>query len=514
MALSMQEEIRLKAAFMEVTRERRLALEKMFAGTQLKVKDYKALAVEAVTAAKQAKKVVSSADGVHVPSLDMPSLNPDIFKGIDLPKLSKIKIPGLTLPDFPIARIPDINLGSLPGFDLPRFRLNLKGILRHKDLLPTINLRAMIWGLSQRWPHISLPSLVLDLQKLMGIDLPGQISGFKDAFPDFFSVDLRIPLPNLKLPDVNITMNLPNPSLPEINLPDLSVPGLNMSEMLKIPGFDKAMRLLVELFDVDDLQDILAELGQEFMLDFVSSALPVVQQVKSGALAAKEWGKSAQEFYRSCKTTKHKNALIPGDARAACDAIRRLLRESSADHAAVATIRTTQLGTSTAGLFADLGGVTGPAVSAASALAKLCHKLVVFGAKYKEMKRVNEILRTGNGHQLNSDLFNVSPLLGCYFIVNNDHMIVLNVIADNLMEDDWMNNAEKNKREHLDPLIKDAQRFIDKSRYVLTPLRATKGMYVKRDFISRLKEGATLYAKKKVGLAPKDAKVSSHRYIG
>jgi hypothetical protein len=302
--------------------------------------------------------------------------------------------------------------------------------------------------------------------------------------------------------------------VPHIHLPDVDIPGLDIPKLLKIPGFDKVLKLLFELFDSVDVPDIIAELGINFLTDFISSALPIVQQVKSGAQAASNWGNAAQQLHKSCKVTKHLPFILPGNARDACEAVRTLLRESSAEYAATATIQTVQLATSTAGLFADLGGVTGPAVSAAAAVAKMCQSITIFAMKYKEMKKINEVLATTPAEALNSNIFAISPLLGCYYLANNTTSNILNVLMKNMLEDDWMRDAERNKRQHLDPLIRDAQSFIAKSRYVLTPIRQNIGMYVEKSTMDKYKERLALYFKKKVGLAPQSARVSTHRYIG
>ena len=169
---------------------------------------------------------------------------------------------------------------------------------------------------------------------------------------------------------------------------------------------------------------------------------------------------------------------------------------------------------STAGLFADLGGVTGPAVAAASAIATTCQKITIMGARYKEMKKVNLILSTSSMDALTSSLFQVSPLLGCYYLANNTTSNVLNILSNNIIEDGWMANWEQNKRNHLDPLLKECQRFISESRYVLDPIRQNKGMYVEKSGMDKLQDGLSLYIKKKRGLAPAHATVATHKYIG
>ncbi len=130
------------------------------------------------------------------------------------------------------------------------------------------------------------------------------------------------------------------------------------------------------------------------------------------------------------------------------------------------------------------------------------------------MKQVNLILSTTPGEYLTSNIFKVSPLLGCYYLANNTTSNVLNIMSNNIIEDNWMTQWEQNKKNHLDPLIKECQRFINESRYVLDPIRQNKGMYIEKSSFEKLKEGATLYIKKKLGMAPATARVASHKYIG
>jgi hypothetical protein len=488
MTLSFQEEIALNAAIMAIKRERSTSLNSMFSGAQLapksRLQDAKTLANEA----KDCKKKIEAVPGLAIPNLALPALNVNIFKGIDLRSLVDFRIPAL--PGIDLSWIPDIRLGDLPGFNLPQVRLNLKGILKFKDLLPNISLRALAYALAVKWPDINFPSLIWDLSKLLNLNFDFTFPRLKLVYPDFLSIDL----------DIN---------LPEINLPEINFPAL-----LKVPGFDKVLRLLFDLFDELDLNVIIEELGAEFLVDFFSSALPLVGQVKAGAQAASNWGTSANDWHKATQIKVHREFVLPGNARDACDAVAVLLRNSRDEHATLATIQTTQLAVSTAGLFTDLGGVTGPAVAATAALAKTCHKVLIMGARYKEVKKINLMLKSTPVGNLRSNIFNVSPLLGCYYLANNTTSNVLNVLSSNIIEDaDWMSNADLYKRNHLDPLIKESQRFILESRYVLTPIQQNKGMYVALGFSEKIKQGASLYVKKKLGMKV-GGSIPTHKYIG
>jgi hypothetical protein len=531
----MKEEIELQAAFMAIKRERRESLREMFTGTQLnpksRVEDAKNLATDGKACVAAMKKIpgvtVPKIDvpSVNLPSIDLPSidvpainLNINIFKGIDLRALVNFRIPTLSLPGVDLSWIPDIKLGKLPHFDLERIRINLKGILKFKDLLPDISLRALAFSLAVKWPSISFPSLIFDLSKILNIpfiDFDLVFPRFRLAYPDFFSIDLHIRLPDISVPDINLpSIAIPHIDLPEIDLSSLRIPDFDISGLIKIPGFDKVLRLLFSLFDLVDLPAIIIELGLAFIMDFVSAVLPIVQQVKAGAQAASNWAVAAQDWHKANKTKAHSKFLLPGNARDACEAVATLLRNSRDEHATLAGIQTTQLGASTAGLFVDLGGVTGPAVAAAAAVAKTCQKVLIMGARYKEVKKVNLILRSEPDRALASNIFQVSPLLGAYYLANNTTSNVLNILSNNLLEDDWMAHWEVNKREHLDPLIAESKRFILESRYVLAPIRQSKGMYQQLGFTERLQAGATLYIKKKLGRVPAGTRAPTHKFIG
>ncbi|MEQ9327161.1 MAG: hypothetical protein RJQ21_07685 [Rhodospirillales bacterium] len=512
MALTASEETALRAAFMEIQRERRLSLQRMFEGTQLKPKSLLQDAKDMAKEANKTRKAMQKVPGINVPDVNLPSLNVGLFKGIDLRKLVDIDLPPFGLPGWKLSLVPNWRLGDIPGFNLPRVRINLKGIIKYKDLLPDIRLPVLVWSIGVNFPHLSLPSVLWDLEKIFGINL-----NLPDLFPEFAVPDFSVNLPNVALPDISLPhVNVPSIDLdfPTINLSAIDIPDFDLSMYMKIPGFDGVLKLLFELFDAVDLPDIIAEIGLDFLTDFISGALPIVQQLKSGKNMIKEWGKAAQEFHKSRQVKKHMPFILPGNARDACLAVQRLLQESSAEHAGLATTHSAQFAVSTAGLFADLGAATGPATSAVAAAARTCQKVVIFAAKYKEMKKINAILRDNPGNTLTSNIFEISPLLGCYYLANNTTSNVLNILCDNILMDNWMMDAENNKKKHLDPLIKESQRFIDKSRYVLSPIRQSKGMYVQRGYFEKKKEAAGLYFKKKFGLAPQDAKVKSHRYIG
>jgi hypothetical protein len=505
--LSVEEQRDLDIALAEIRRERFKSLGEMFRGTQLQRRGLAKDAEEAKKAAEEAKKVLKAVPGLDVSA----DFNFDLFKGINLKNL---KIPTYDL-GRPWNLIPDINIGSLPGFSLPS--INIPG-LQFPDLLPNISLRFLVWNIGIKFPHINLPSLTFDISKLLNINWPDwpELPRIEAEFPEWpwdLNIDLRVDLPDF--PDVNF------PKLPDfphlnIDLPQLrlALPEFEWDKYLKIPGFRDLLKLLAELVDSVDLPDILGELGSQFLNDFVASALPIIGQLKTGAKAANSWRKAAKDAYHSHKTTKAKAVVVPGHAAGACTALSNMLKESSKDNAARATIETTQLAISSGALFTDAGLGSGPLISAAAALGKLAIQIHRFSLEYKAYKNVNLMLKHYRTENLGIELFTTCPLLACYYIANNTTSNVVNCLSDDLMQDNWMDDVEKNIKNYINPLVKNSQQFIANSRYVLRPLRQDKGMYIKCSRMERWKNAFKLSVKKKFGYASKDATVKTHKFIG
>jgi hypothetical protein len=291
-------------------------------------------------------------------------------------------------------------------------------------------------------------------------------------------------LPNLNLPNIE----LPNFELPSIDFPDLDLPSIDLPGFgtldLTIPGLRGILRLLIELFDGLDLPNILIEIGADVFVDFVSAALPVLGQIKSGAQAAQEWGKAAKKAYQVYKVTGQKELLLPGDPRAAADAVKQLLKRAGLDHTAKASIKTTQFATSTAGLALDAGALTGPLISAAASLATLTLRIYSIGVAHKEKLAGNAALKTPE--KLNANIFVACPTLGCYLLTCSDTSSVINILTSQIGAPNWTGDVVAMKRK-IDPLLLEATNFIRTSPYELQGLKSNKGIFApkKKSFFSR-----------------------------
>lgn len=406
-----------RIALMEIERQRQRNLAQLFKGTEFvpKMSAQAKRAQELAEAAKNAATETRRALGqIGVPVVDIHL--PDI----SLPNISipSIALPELGLPNLPAFDIPDF---GLPGFDLP----------------------------SVRFPDLGIPDF-----NIPRFDLPG------------------VALPNLNLPDFDL--NLPNIHIPQLRVPSIDIPGLGSLD-LRIPGIRHVLQLLIELFDGLDLPDIALEIGAEFIVDWVATALPVLGQIKSGAQAAMEWGRAARRGYQVYQVGRQKAFILPGDPVAAADAVRVLLQREAAMHSGKASIRTTQFATSTAALALDAGAISGPLISTGSALANLSLRIYAIATQHKERVAGNELLR--QPEQLDAQVFGASPLLGAYLLTCSNTSDVINLLTSSIGAPGWMNDAERMKRK-IDPLLTESTKLIRASPYELKGLKSNKGIYL------------------------------------
>jgi hypothetical protein len=461
---SFKAELAEAAALMELRLERTRALRQMFQGRQLirksKLADAMKIAKEARDAASKLKKALPQ---VHVPDLVAPKPNFDLLRGINLREIPNFRLP--SIPDYDLNLIPDIQLKNIPNFNLQKLRVDL-GFLTNLELLPDLKLRLLLGYLAVKLVAFDLPSIIQQLNFIFDVDML-KLPGFPTAWFDFEPPTIE--LPDVNLPDVNLP-RVPALDLPTINLPSVDIPGLDVPDLLKkLPGFDRVLRLLFELFDLCDIGIIIEELGLEAVKEFISAALPIVGQIKNGAQAAKKWYDTARGLHRARKVTKQKQFLLPGNARDAAEAVRKLLKEKAKDDAVAATVKTSQFAVGTAGLFADLGAATGPAVSAAGTIATICWKITRLAGEYKQRTAINRYLKQTDGDMLTSEIFTLCPLLGAMFLANSTRSTIANFLVEDITSDDFMENFEENNRKYIEPLIKEATKFIVASGWTLYP---------------------------------------------
>ena len=247
---------------------------------------------------------------------------------------------------------------------------------------------------------------------------------------------------------------------------------------------------------IQDYQDVVDAVTNQTLQQLFTEMTPFLGILTSGLKSAKGWKQVFEGGRNIYQSNQAKLGVLPGDPRAAVDAIITLLERKLAKDSVNAARHSATLGVKVAGLFADLGTATTAGVGLANAVAGLALELANLGLDYHDLKAGNK--RLAQPEKLNATIFDKCPILGCYIIVISDTSNVLNFCVADIGLPGWMDHVEAMKRQHLDKLIKTANSFIVSSRIHLAGLHTTKGIKHKKTMFAKAKHQFDKYIASKL----------------
>jgi len=124
------------------------------------------------------------------------------------------------------------------------------------------------------------------------------------------------------------------------------------------------------------------------------------------------------------------------------------------------------------GSFADAGAVSGPVIGLLETLAEIFQTIVEYARDYKEVEAANELLRVG---YLNLDLFRISPILGCYFLLVQDHSTIINFAVADYGTPNFVFDAERLIGK-INPVLAQARSYLRSSRFEIVGFEGMKGV--------------------------------------
>lgn len=205
---------------------------------------------------------------------------------------------------------------------------------------------------------------------------------------------------------------------------------------------------------------------------FASNLAPFVGAISSGGKAIVGWAGVAKTAYDKQNIAKSRFAFAPNDPEAAFDAVLVLLNRELATKSAKAGVATAAFTGKLIGAFADAGAVSGPVVGLLETLANIFQTIVEYVRDYKEVERANELLKLG---YLNLDLFSHSPILGCYFLVIQDHSTIINMAVGDYGTPEFVFDAERLIKK-IRPVLDRSRQYIAASRFEIANMEKAKGI--------------------------------------
>ncbi|MDI1241955.1 MAG: hypothetical protein PSX80_08565 [bacterium] len=207
--------------------------------------------------------------------------------------------------------------------------------------------------------------------------------------------------------------------------------------------------------------------------NFIFEVAPLIGMVSSGAKATMAWVGVARNIHSATQMEARVFDVRAGDASAALQSmiavIDRQIKKQTADGA----IHTTAFAGKVAASAADFGTATTAAIGAVESVANLLNTLVDLVTDAKQMIAGNKLIVE---QKLDLDLFNTCPILGCYYIVVQDHSTIMNFDIANMGRDNWQQEAERLKYA-IQPVLLKAADLISKSRIGIMGMDQAKGVY-------------------------------------
>lgn len=212
---------------------------------------------------------------------------------------------------------------------------------------------------------------------------------------------------------------------------------------------------------------------------------PIVSNVLSGVKVLIAWGKVGMATYRRYKVNCQTGFIMPGgDIMEGFKALQVVLDRVVTSETTQAGLQTADLATRTVLSFADLGAASSTAVGVAFTLAKLLHKLYLLGREFAETRDARKLL--ANPDNLDTRLFAVYPLLGCYMLLGSDTSELINMVRAETMRKGairfgdlaWKEQAKWVKDYSLDPVLERAADLVYSSPFFLRDAVTKRGMPV------------------------------------
>jgi hypothetical protein len=223
-----------------------------------------------------------------------------------------------------------------------------------------------------------------------------------------------------------------------------------------------------------DVNEVLSMLGLGNVQSFAADLAPLVGLLSSGGKALAGWAKVAEAAWRQQGIAGARYAVAPGDPEAAFDAILVLLTrevKSKTGRAGTATVAFTG---KALGAVLDAGAVTGPLMAVLETLAGIFQDIVECARDCHERNTANDLLNLG---ALNLELFNMCPLLGCYYLVVQDHSTIINIAVGEYGGPNFVFDAERMIAK-VRPVLEQARAYIQASRLEIADLEKAKGIAV------------------------------------
>jgi len=236
---------------------------------------------------------------------------------------------------------------------------------------------------------------------------------------------------------------------------------------------DKFQQLVQTVCGALDPEMVMKALGLGSVTDFAKSMAPALGIIASASDTAVGLCKLAWQSYSASNFREASTwTLAPGDPLAAFHALETLLdREINSTIASTAISGAAFSAKMLCGAL-DLGAASGPAIGLAETIAKAIQRITEFVRDYAEVQKANTLLDAGT---FGIGLFQTCPILGCYYLVVQDHSTIVNMAVADYGTTGWKMDVER-MLNAARPVLAKAGEFVRASPFEIPGMENYKGI--------------------------------------
>jgi hypothetical protein len=216
----------------------------------------------------------------------------------------------------------------------------------------------------------------------------------------------------------------------------------------------------------------------DLLIEIAASITPYVSFASSGSKALFNAYGAIKKQYQHMRVPVHMDAFRAGDAVAAVAALKRMIERQRDQYEAVAAMQGADAAVKAGAIIVDAAAHGIPVGSAlfsslsgmAKSIALLGLQIFLLGRDICEKHKANVELKTMTPEDLlkGAKIFEICPIVGCYFLTCSTDFQILNFSAEEIGSATFQFEVEMMLRDHVRPIRKFCYQAMNYSRLELT----------------------------------------------
>ena len=237
-------------------------------------------------------------------------------------------------------------------------------------------------------------------------------------------------------------------------------------------------------------EDVLHALKLGDLSGLTNSLAPFAGSISSGTTAVVKWVSVAKKAWEGLSLLeKQGRTIVHGDPDAAFRAMMTLVTREIENEKRSAEIASAAFTVKSLGLLVDGGAISGPAAGLAETIANLFHTIFQYVRIEEERIKANKLILQAN---LDFHLFETCPILGCYYLLVQDHSTIIALSMSSYGQHEWKMEAELLRRE-LEGVLEKSRDLAASSPIEIANFRNHKGFVVSRGLTTKFSSAASDY---------------------